>query len=165
MWGDPGRWQNLIAFAASTSRDPWALDTQLDFVWEELPNAGLDSLLAAPTLEEAVLVFQDQFERPRKSSAHTDVRISYARAAMLSCPHVNLPPKPRSSTVKNIAAAIAGGALAALVGFGIYKAQSTRRPEPEPPPPRPPPPRPRPPFTPVPPRPARPPFKPFRPMP
>jgi hypothetical protein len=161
MW-QPPRWNNLLAFAATTGRDPWALATQLDFVWEELPNAGLDSLLAAPTLEEAVLAFQDQFERPRKSLAHTDVRISYARAALLSCPHVNLPPKPKSSLVRNIAAAVAGGAIAALAGFGIYKAQSARRREPERLPPRPPTPAPSPtrpmrPFPPPSPRPFRPP--------
>jgi hypothetical protein len=142
MWGDPGRWQNLLAFA--TGRDPWALDTQLEFLWAELPSNGLDALLTSPTLEDAVVAFQDQFERPRRDQARTDTRIAYAHAALLSCPNVNPPDKPRSKLVNTIAAAVAGGALAALVGFGIYKAQGAHKHAPEPPAPRPPPPRPRP---------------------
>jgi hypothetical protein len=156
MW-QPPRWNSLLAFA--TGRDPWSLDTQLDFLWAELPGNGLDALLTSSTLEDAVFAFQDKFERPRRDLAHTDVRIGYARAALLACPNVNPPDKPRGKRVNTIAAAVAGGALAALVGFGLYKAQS-HRPEPEPPPPRPPPPRPRPrpPLapTPAPTRPARP---------
>jgi hypothetical protein len=144
MWGDPGRWQHLLAFAADTGRDPWALNTQLEFLWAELPSHGLDDLLLATTLEDAVVVFQNRFEKPSQAYARTDARIRYAKAALLSCPTVNPPDKPRSKIVNTLVAAMAGGALAAMVGFGIYKAQGARKPEPEPPAPRPPPPRPAP---------------------
>jgi len=140
----PPRWGDLLAFARSNNRDPWSLNTQLAFVWHELPVHGLNELRSASTLDEAVVVFQDRFERPRRDFAHTDGRIKAARAALISCPRVNPPPKPQSN-VKTIAAAVVGGAFAALAGFGIYKMQQKREPERRTPPPRPQPPlRPRP---------------------
>lgn len=129
MW-QPARWNNLLAFAAG--RDPWALDTQLDFLWAELPSNGLDQLRSASTLEEAVLVFQNQFERPAQAYAHTDVRTSYARSALLSCPNVR---SPTSSPGNGRVWWVAGGiAAATAVGYGVYGLLRSRlKPEREPP--------------------------------
>lgn len=131
MW-QPDRWNALLASTAG--RDPLALDTQLDFLWNELPSHGLQQLLATTTIEDAVLVFQNQFERPLASSAHTDRRIAYAQAALYACPAVR-PPAPSS---KIGVAAIAAGVLSlvAAAGYGIYKnmprLRSRLRPRPEP---------------------------------
>lgn len=140
MWGDPGRWRDLLAFAAARRSDPWALETQLDFLWAELPSNGLWRLRATTTLEEAVVAFQDDFERPNRALAHTDRRIAYARAALVACPATRPPIAPRSKIVNTAAAAFAGGVLAALAGIGIYKTRSARKVErklPPPPPDRP----------------------------
>lgn len=129
MWGDPGRWQNLLTFAAG--RDPWALDTQLDFLWFELPNNGLGALLASTTLEDATIVFQNQFEHP--GNPRTENRIAYARSALFACPNVR---PPQTRRIGAVAKALAFGALVAAAGYGVYRA-ATRKQEPPPlPPPR-----------------------------
>lgn len=159
MWGDPGRWQNLLAFAAG--RDPWALDTQLEFLWAELPGNGLDALLASPTLEDAVIAFQDKFERPRRDLARTDIRIKYARSVLFACPSIT-PPIGPPNRFGVATAAVGVVALVAAVGYGVYKAMSARAPEPEPEPRPRPRPRPEPVFPPPSfrPAPVRPPWRP-----
>jgi hypothetical protein len=128
MW-QPARWQNLLAFAAG--RDPWALDTQLDFLWSELPSNGLAQLQNSSTLEDAVVVFQNQFERPNAALAHTDVRTSYARSALLSCPNVRAPESPGKGRVWWVAGTVAA---VTAVGYGVYGLLRSRfKPEPEPP--------------------------------
>jgi hypothetical protein len=128
MW-QPPRWQNLLTFAAG--RDPKALDTQLDFLWAELQSGGygLQDLLATTTLEDATVVFQNRFENPKQSLAHTDDRIKYARAAVFACPAVRPPPSPRGGTLIATASVVA---LVAAVGYGTYKILSTREREREP---------------------------------
>jgi hypothetical protein len=126
MWGPP-RWQNLIAFG----RDPWALDTQLDFLWLELQSYGLRQLRASTTVEDATTVFQNLFENPNKALAHTADRIKLARDA-LNCLSVRAPlVAPRGGVAF---AAVGVLSLVAAVGYGIYKAFGTREPEPELPP-------------------------------
>lgn len=132
MW-QPPRWQNLLAFAAG--RDPWSLDVQLDFLWYELPNFGLNALAASTTLEDATVVFQNSFEKPKASLAHTSNRIAYARAALYACPLVR--PPHTASRAGLVAAAVGVVALVGAVGYGIYKVIASREPAPEPRPPRP----------------------------
>jgi hypothetical protein len=125
MW-QPPRWQSLLTF--STGRDPWALDTQLDFLWAELQSGGygLQELLATTTLEDATVTFQNKFENPSRTLAHTDDRIKYARAALFACPAVKPPSSQgRTGTV------IVAGALVAAVGYGAYKIASTYKPRPK----------------------------------
>jgi hypothetical protein len=128
MW-QPPRWQNLISFAAG--RDPWVLETQLDFLWAELQSYGLQDLLATTTLEDATVSFQNKFENPSKSLAHTDKRIEAARAALYACPSVKPPTKWKASGVLATAAL---GAVMAAVGYGAYRLLgAARRPELPPP--------------------------------
>jgi hypothetical protein len=127
MW-QPTRWQNLLTFAAG--RDPWALGTQLDFLWYELqsqPSLGLQQLLATTTAQDATVVFQNRFENPRADLAHTDKRIAAANAALYSCPTINSP--TRSGSL--VAATVGVFALVAAVGYGTYKILSTREREPD----------------------------------
>lgn len=117
MW-QPPRWQNLVA----SSRDPWGLEAQLEFLWHELqthPDLGLAPLLATSSLEDAVIVFQNRFEKPRADRAATSKRIDYARAALYACPSVK-PPKRR--ILGAITAAVSVAALVAAAGYGAYKA-------------------------------------------
>jgi hypothetical protein len=111
---DPTRWQNLLTFAAG--RDPLSLGVQLEFLWHELPSNGLAQLASTTRLEDAVVVFQNLFERPRV--AHTDKRIAAAQAALYYCQTIIVPKK--STSIWVAAGALALGALAAI---GIYKAK------------------------------------------
>jgi hypothetical protein len=125
MW-QPPRWESLLEFSAG--RDPFSLSTQLEFLWHELPSFGLTQLLSTARLEDAVIVFQNSFERPRASLAHTDRRIALAQAALYACPAVSPPPKKTGVT----AAAIGALALVGTVGYGVYKALTSRSSAPEP---------------------------------
>jgi len=128
-WGPP-RWQNLIAFAGG--RDPWALHTQLDFLWSELQSGGygLQELRATETPEDATITFQNLFEHPDPARAHTDRRITYANN-VLDCMSVK-PPLIRSKAGV-VAATIGLFALVTAAGYGIVKLFASRRSEPEPP--------------------------------
>jgi hypothetical protein len=123
-WGPP-RWRNLLAFAGN--RDPRALDTQLDFLWSELPSHGFNRLLASTDIADATTAFQDLFENPNRAKAHAADRIQIASNA-LNCLSVRTP-IARSRPV-TVAISAAGGALVAAIGYGIYKALSGREPEP-----------------------------------
>jgi hypothetical protein len=136
MW-QPPRWQNLLAFAAG--RDPWALETQLDFVWHELRtdgSYGLDALMRSTTPEEATIAFQDHFERCKDCRPQN--RISYAKSALYACPAVR-PPEPKKSGGV-VVAAVGIFALIAAAGYTAYEIVSSRprwpQPEPDPEPPR-----------------------------
>jgi hypothetical protein len=130
----PDRWQNLITFAAG--RNPLSLDVQLEFLWSELPSQGLSQLTSATSLEDAVVAFQNRFERPKKGYEHTDRRIAAAQAALYACPSVK-PPDPKNRGI-TVIATVGIVALVAAAGYGVYKAFSGRERTPEPlPPPRP----------------------------
>lgn len=135
----PAGWDKLLAYASASGRDPWALDTQLEFIWYQLetePYLGLNELRSALTIEAAVVVFQNKFERPKASLAATQNRISYAQSALYACPAI-VPPTPRPATSKRggiIAATIGAAAIVAAAGYGAYKWLSGR-PEPRPLPP------------------------------
>jgi hypothetical protein len=128
MW-QPPRWQNLLTFSAG--RDPWALSTQLEFLWYELqsdPSLGLAPLSASTSVADATVVFQNKFEHPRADLAHTDRRIASANAVLFACPAIK--PPTRSGGI--IAATVGVFALVAAVGYGTYKILSTREREREP---------------------------------
>jgi hypothetical protein len=122
MWS-PARWDRLLALASSTGRDPWEIDTQLEFLWYELQtdaSLGLGPLVASPTLESATVVFQNQFERPRPDLAHTDRRINYAQVALFACPAVR---PPKQSLFRTLGAAAGVVALVAAAGYSAYRAR------------------------------------------
>jgi len=128
MW-QPTRWQNLLTFAGT--RDPWALGTQLDFLWYELESSSmLAALQASPSLEDAVLMFQNQFERPDPVWAATDRRICYARNALQFCALVT-PPEPASKRGGVVVATVGVLAFVTAAGYGAYKLLS-RTPRPIP---------------------------------
>lgn len=138
----PAGWDKLLAFASSIGRDPWSLNTQLEFIWYQLetePYLGLNELRGATTIEAAVVIFQNKFERPKAALAATQNRISYAQSALYACPAI-VPPTPAPAVSKRgsiIAATIGVAALVSAAGYGAYRWLSGR-PEPRPlPPPEP----------------------------
>jgi hypothetical protein len=71
QWNAGDRWDTAAGdnendFAAQNGEDPWALNTELDFIWWELTNIqyyGLADLQAATNVGDAVYAFMDEFER------------------------------------------------------------------------------------------------------
>lgn len=85
QWSAGGRWDtyagdNVVEFAAGA--DPYDFQVQLDFIWFELSTMsyyGLAELQAASTVEDAVIVFQNEYEGC--GTCHTDRRIAFALEA------------------------------------------------------------------------------------
>ena len=79
------RFGELVKFSASIGMSHRTIEAQLRFVKHELetlPYLGLGQLRQASTVEEATKVFQDKYERPNKSLAHTNQRIAFAQETM-----------------------------------------------------------------------------------
>jgi hypothetical protein len=69
QWSAGGRWDssfhdNVTWYAAQHGASRFSLDLQLEFIWYELTTFGygFSSLRAATSVNEATLVFQDQYE-------------------------------------------------------------------------------------------------------
>jgi hypothetical protein len=71
QWSAGGRWDtdsgdNENDFASQSGEDPWALNTELDFIWFELtnfPGYGLADLQGATSVGDAVYAFMSDYER------------------------------------------------------------------------------------------------------
>jgi hypothetical protein len=103
QWSIGGRWNadphNVVNFASQRGVDRWALRTQLDFVWHELSvvgGFGLSELRAATTIEQAVIVFQNRYERC--GTCAQGKRLTYARAALRDFGSNGLPTVPTGIT-------------------------------------------------------------------
>jgi hypothetical protein len=65
QWSSPGRWDSLERYARAHHTSPWALNTQLWFIWHELtanPAFGLNELRGAKTVAAATRVFEKKYE-------------------------------------------------------------------------------------------------------
>lgn len=78
QWSVGERWAKLTAWAGKNGKDPWALNTQLEYIWEELNGAdpttksklqaygGLNGLMKETNINKAVEIFEKAFERAGK---------------------------------------------------------------------------------------------------
>lgn len=76
------RFQRLVDYSARIGLNYNTLEAQLRYVKFELETEsylGLGQLRNAETVEEATIIFQDKYERPNKSLAHTKQRIAFAQ--------------------------------------------------------------------------------------
>lgn len=115
QWGPP-RWNALVA--AFPGRDPWTLETQLEFIWYELENnpaTGLDQLKASSSIEEATTVFQDLFEIC--GDCNNPGRVAFAKSALYACPSVASPVLPKHHSA--ILPALGAFAASVIAGFGV----------------------------------------------
>jgi hypothetical protein len=70
QWSEGGRWNadhddNVVWYASAHGLSPWALTTQLDFIWYELETFGgygLGDLRGTSNITDATVAFQDHFE-------------------------------------------------------------------------------------------------------
>ncbi|WP_133718453.1 phage tail tip lysozyme [Methylocaldum gracile] len=84
QWRGPRR-AALMDFATKSNRDPNAMDTQLDFLVDELQGPeqrALNSLVSARTPQEAAIAFSRDYERPGKPN--NERRVSLAQRFMNS---------------------------------------------------------------------------------
>lgn len=81
LYGGKG-YTGLIPFAKQRGSSPNDLQTQLDYMVEELSGPerrAFDRLLATDTVEDAARAFGEAYERPRKQYAHYENRIAQAK--------------------------------------------------------------------------------------
>lgn len=81
QWDKRDRWQGLLSWAYQNQRDPYNLQTQLDYVLAEPGEASrvMQKLKQTKTAEDAALIFGKLYERPSEKHANWDVRTSVAR--------------------------------------------------------------------------------------
>ncbi len=82
QWSVNGRWVSLKSYAAKHGVSPWALTTQLDFIWYELQNGGygLSELQASTNVTQATIVFQNKYEICGSCAQST--RLAYAKQVL-----------------------------------------------------------------------------------
>ncbi len=87
QWSVGGRWDtdpsNVTTFAAARGANRWSRSTQLDFIWHEFTvvgGFGLSEMRATTTLSQAVIVFQNRYERC--GSCAQGKRLEYAQQAL-----------------------------------------------------------------------------------
>jgi hypothetical protein len=71
QWSEGGRWDSLLTWARARDRDPYDLQTQLDFVWHELTGPYshvLSQLKNTTNMAHATEVFMKEYEIPADQS-------------------------------------------------------------------------------------------------
>jgi hypothetical protein len=82
--GSGGRWDALVAWAAGSGKDPWALDTQVEWMMKEMRSYGTFNRLKGVTdVKKAVQIFESEMEKagvpnyPRRYQFAADALASF----------------------------------------------------------------------------------------
>lgn len=82
--GSGGRWDALVAWASSSGKDPWALDTQVQWMMREMKSYGtLNRLKGVTDIKKAVQIFEREMEKagvpnyPRRYQFAADALASF----------------------------------------------------------------------------------------
>ena len=82
--GSGGRWDALVAWAASSGKDPWKLDTQVEWMMKEMRSYGtLNRLKGVTDVKKAVEIFEREMEKagtpnyPRRYQFAADALASF----------------------------------------------------------------------------------------
>lgn len=82
--GSGGRWDALVAWAASSGKDPWKLDTQVEWMMKEMGSYGtLNRLKGITDVKKAVEIFEREMEKagtpnyPRRYQFAADALASF----------------------------------------------------------------------------------------
>lgn len=87
QWSRGARWTSLVKYARATGRSPYALDTQLDFIWRELNGTekrALRKLRSSRALPAATVAFATHYERCAPRWCHNAKRTQNARKVLAS---------------------------------------------------------------------------------
>lgn len=82
QWSRGDRWNKLVKYAKKTKRSPYALRTQLDFVWVELNGVekrSLTKLRKSRNIPAATVAFAQHYERCAPRWCHNAKRTAYAK--------------------------------------------------------------------------------------
>ncbi|GAA1389177.1 phage tail tip lysozyme [Luteococcus peritonei] len=85
QWSRGARWNQLTRYAAKTKRSPYALNTQLDFIWVELNGSekrALGKLRASRSLPAATASFSRHYERCAPRWCHNTKRTANAQRVL-----------------------------------------------------------------------------------
>jgi len=84
--GSGGRWDALVAWAASSGKDPWKLDTQVEWMMKEMRSYGtLNRLKGVTDVKKAVEIFEREMEKagtpnyPRRYQFAADALTSFGK--------------------------------------------------------------------------------------
>ncbi len=127
QWGPP-RWAALQAWAGA--RDPYALETQLGYVVEELnkfPSLGLAQLREATNVRDAAVTFEKLFERSKPGSTKRRVALAEATLAKFTGkkPPPYIPPAPTIVVSEGVGGVVALTVVA--LGVAVGAAYALRR--------------------------------------
>jgi hypothetical protein len=82
--GSGGRWDALVAWASSSGKDPWSLDTQVEWMMKEMRSYGTYNRLKGVTdVKKAVVIFESEMEKagvpnyPRRYQYAADALASF----------------------------------------------------------------------------------------
>ena len=82
--GSGGRWDALVAWAASSGKDPWSLDTQVEWMMKEMRSYGTFNRIKGVTdVKKAVVIFESEMEKagvpnyPRRYQYAADALASF----------------------------------------------------------------------------------------
>lgn len=76
----PDRQKGLKELAKQKGTDIYDLNTQLEYIWQELNSShksALNGLLSSRNLDEATIAFMNKFEKPNAQYANLKARIGY----------------------------------------------------------------------------------------
>jgi hypothetical protein len=84
--GSGGRWDALVAWATSSNKDPWKLDTQVEWMMKEMKSYGtLNRLKGVTNVKKAVEIFESEMEKagvpnyPRRYQFAADALVSFGK--------------------------------------------------------------------------------------
>lgn len=84
--GSGGRWDALVAWASSSGKDPWKLDTQVEWMMKEMRSYGtLNRLKGVTNVKKAVEIFESEMEKagtpnyPRRYQYAADALASFGK--------------------------------------------------------------------------------------
>ena len=82
--GSGGRWDALVAWASSSGKDPWSLDTQVEWMMKEMRSYGTYNRIKGVTdVKKAVVIFESEMEKagvpnyPRRYQYAADALVSF----------------------------------------------------------------------------------------
>jgi hypothetical protein len=82
--GSGGRWDALVAWASSSGKDPWSLDTQVEWMMKEMRSYGTYNRLKGVTdVKKSVVIFESEMEKagvpnyPRRYQYAADALASF----------------------------------------------------------------------------------------